>query len=152
MLLGTETTPPTHWIFFLPLTNISSEGKTDRKTRTEKPGWSIGHCGLAASPFPVQIHYWACLWTVLLLSCSSMLSHIQLFCYPMGCSPGSSVHRIPKKRILELVAISSSWGSCDPRMEPVASASPALAGGFFTAPPSGKPLSSLSTTAVMPQL
>ena len=37
-------------------------------------------------------------------------------CFPMGCSlPGSSVHGILPARILEWVAISSSWGSSQPR-------------------------------------
>ena len=37
-------------------------------------------------------------------------------CFPMGCSlPGSSVHGILQARILEWVAISSSWGSSQPR-------------------------------------
>ena len=45
---------------------------------------------------------------------------------------GSSVHGISQIRILEWVAISFSRGSFEP-------ASPALAGGFFTAQPPGKP-------------
>ena len=41
-----------------------------------------------------------------------MLSHGQLFCDPMDCSPpGSSVHGIFQARILEWVAITFSWGS-----------------------------------------
>ena len=44
------------------------------------------------------------------------LSHIWLFCDPMGCSlPGSSVHAILQARILEWVAISFSRGSSQPR-------------------------------------
>ena len=61
------------------------------------------------------------------------LSHIQLFCYPMDCSPppGSSVHRILQARILEWVAISFqgiSW----PRNRTHVSC---IAGGFFTTEP-----------------
>ena len=41
-----------------------------------------------------------------------ILSHGQLFCDPMDCSPpGSSVHGIFQARILEWVAITFSWGS-----------------------------------------
>ena len=37
-------------------------------------------------------------------------------CDPMDCSlPGSSVHGIFQARVLEWVAISSSWGSSQPR-------------------------------------
>ena len=45
-----------------------------------------------------------------------MLSRVQLFCNPMGCSPpGSSVHGIFQARILEWVAILYSRGSSQPR-------------------------------------
>ena len=51
--------------------------------------------------------------------------------------PGSSVHGIFQARILEWVAISFSRGSFldRPRGQ---TASPALAGGFFTTEPPGK--------------
>ena len=65
------------------------------------------------------------------------LSHVRL-CDPVDCSPtGSSVQGISQARILEWVAISFSGGSSLPGTEPVSSA---LAGGFFTAEPPGKPL------------
>ena len=65
-----------------------------------------------------------------------LLSHIQLFGDPMGCSPpGFSVHGISQARILEGVAISFPSGSFRPRIEPV---SPALAGKFLTGEPPGK--------------
>ena len=58
-------------------------------------------------------------------------------CNPMDCSPpGSSVHGILQARILEWVAISSSRGSSRPRDRTSISA---LAGGFFTTEPPGKP-------------
>ena len=58
------------------------------------------------------------------------LSHFWL-CNPVNCSPPcSSVGGIFQARILKRVAFSSS------RASPV---SPALAGGFFTTEPSGKP-------------
>ena len=44
-----------------------------------------------------------------------LLSHIQLFCDPMDCSPpGSSVYGIPPARILEWVAISFCRGYSHP--------------------------------------
>ena len=56
----------------------------------------------------------------------------------MDCSPpGSSVRGISQARILEWVAISFSGDLPTPGIKPV---SPALAGGFFTAEPPGKPL------------
>ena len=61
-----------------------------------------------------------------MLSC---FSHMRLFATPwMDCSPPDfSVCGILQARILEWVAMSSSWGSC-PEIE---HASPALAGRFF---------------------
>ena len=57
----------------------------------------------------------------------------------MDYSPqGSSVHGISQATTLEWVAISSSGDLLDSGIEPV---SPALAGGFFTTEPPGKPLS-----------
>ena len=52
-------------------------------------------------------------------------------------SPDSYVRGVSQARILEWVAISFSRGSSLPEIE---SASPALAGGFFTTEPLGKPL------------
>ena len=55
----------------------------------------------------------------------------------MDCSPpDSSVHGIYQARILKWVAISSSRDLPDPGIK---SMSPALAGGFFTTEPPGKP-------------
>ena len=53
---------------------------------------------------------------------------------------GSSVHEISQARILEWVAISSSRGSLDSGTVPASPVSPALAGGFFTTEPPGKPI------------
>ena len=60
----------------------------------------------------------------------------------MDCSPpGSSVHRISQARILERVAIFLLGGNLpDPGIEPESSASPTLAGGFFSTEIPGKPL------------
>ena len=66
------------------------------------------------------------------------LSCLRLFVTPMDCSPpDSSVHGIYQARILKWVAISSSRDLPDPGIK---SLSPALAGGFFTTEPPGKPL------------
>jgi len=58
----------------------------------------------------------------------------------MDCSlPGSSVHGILQARILERVAISLSRGLPNPGIEPTSLMSPALAGGFLSLAPPGKP-------------
>ena len=68
--------------------------------------------------------------------CEHALSHVQL-CDPMDCSPrGSSIHGNSQARILEWVAIAFSGELPNPGIEP---ASPALAEGFITAEPFGKP-------------
>ena len=54
-------------------------------------------------------------------------------CDPMECTqPGSSVHGILQKRILEWVAMPSSKEFSQPRNRTYISTSPALGGGFFT--------------------
>ena len=56
---------------------------------------------------------------------------------PMDCNlPDSSVHGILQAKIMEWVAISFFGGLPDLGIEPVC---PALAGGFFTTKPPGKP-------------
>ena len=63
----------------------------------------------------------------------SSLIHVQLFCYPMNCSPpGFSVHGISQGKLLEWLTISLSRGSSQPR-------DPELAGGFFTTKTPGNP-------------
>ena len=59
---------------------------------------------------------------------------------PMDCSPpGPFVHGILQARILEWVSFPSPGDLPDPGLEPVSLASPALAGGFFTTEPPGRP-------------
>ena len=54
-------------------------------------------------------------------------------CDPMVCSPpGFFVHGVLPASILEWVAMPSSRGLPDPRIEPTAFMFPALPGGFFT--------------------
>ena len=61
-------------------------------------------------------------------------------CSPIDCSlPGFSVHGVFQARILEWVAISFSRGSSWLGIEPTSSVSLALAGGFLTTQPLGKP-------------
>ena len=67
----------------------------------------------------------------------SIAQSCPILCYPMDCSlPGSSVHGIFQARILKQVAISFAGFLPDPGIKP---ASPALADGFFTTEPPGKP-------------
>ena len=62
----------------------------------------------------------------------SHFSRVQLFA-TLDYSPlGSSVHGIFQARILGWVAMSSSRGSSDPRIEPTVLMSPAMGGRFFT--------------------
>ena len=74
--------------------------------------------------------------------CISVCLCVQLcltLCDPMDCSlPGSSVHGISQARILEWVAISSSRESSWPKHRTHISCVSSIAGGFFTAEPSGK--------------
>ena len=79
-------------------------------------------------------HSWqACLCAY----CSVMSSS----CNPKDCSlPGSSVHGISQARILEWVAISSSWRSFQPRDQTIISCVSALEAESLTAEPPGKPL------------
>ena len=59
---------------------------------------------------------------------------------PMDCSPpGSSVSGILRASILEWVAIPYSRDLPDPGIKPASLSSPALAGGFSTTEPLGKP-------------
>ena len=66
-----------------------------------------------------------------------VLSRVQLFVTPwtVACQAPLSM-----ARILEWVAISSSWESSQARrIEPISLMSPALAGRFFTTKPPGEP-------------
>ena len=71
---------------------------------------------------------------------SSVAQSCPTLCEPMDCDPsGSSVHGILQARILEWVAMSSARRSSWARDRTQSSVSPALAGGFFTTVPPGKP-------------
>ena len=63
-------------------------------------------------------------------------------CDPMDCSPpGSSVHGnfFFRQEYSSKLPLSPSGDLPDPGIEPASPVSPALAGGFFTTVPSGKP-------------
>ena len=76
-----------------------------------------------------------CLGTALCCCCLVAKSHPAL-CHPMDCSPpGSSVH-FPRQEYWSGLPFPSPGHLPNPGMEP---ASPALAEGFFTAEPPGKP-------------
>ena len=65
--------------------------------------------------------------------CAKSLQSCPTLCDPMDCSPpGSLVHRILQARKPEWVAMPSSRGSSQPRIEPESPTSPELAGGFST--------------------
>ena len=64
----------------------------------------------------------------------------QALCDPMDCSlPGFSVHGIPQAKLLEWLPFPPPGDLPDPGTELMCLASPALAGGFFTTAPPGKP-------------
>ena len=71
------------------------------------------------------------------------------FCYPMDCNLlGSSIHGIFQARILAWVSISHSRESSWPREWTESLVSPALAGGFFTTEPRGKPYSQVTDLVI----
>ena len=70
-------------------------------------------------------------------------------CDPMDFSPpGSSVHGISRQEYWSGLPFPSPGDLPDPGIEPV---SPALAGGFFTTEPPGKPLVNGSSTELLAQ-
>ena len=70
----------------------------------------------------------------------SMLSHVQLFAAPMDCKPpGSSVHRILQQEYWSGLPFASPGDLPDPGIKPTSPVSLALADGFSTTEPPGKP-------------
>ena len=85
-----------------------------------------------------------CVYAKSLQSCSTL-------CNPTDHSlPGSSVYLTLQVRILNWVAMPSSRGSSQPRVEPVSLMSPALAGRLFTTHTSGVRLLDVSSKSLMP--
>ena len=69
---------------------------------------------------------------------------------PMDCSlPGSSVHGIPRQEYWSGLPFPPGGGLPNSGIKPASPLSPALAGGFFTTEPSGKPILTLATSIVM---
>ena len=63
-----------------------------------------------------------------------------ILCDPIDCSPpGSSVHGILQARIQSRLPFPPPGDLSGPGIEPASPMSPALAGGFFTTVPPGKP-------------
>ena len=63
---------------------------------------------------------------------SSCWCSVVSVCNSTDCRlPGSSVHGVSQARILEWIATSYSWGSFQPRIEPMSPVSPALVVGFI---------------------
>ena len=76
--------------------------------------------------------------------CCSMPRSCLTLCNRMDCSlPGTSVHGIYRARILELVAISSSRGSSQPKDQTHVAY---ITGRLFTTDPPGKPLRNITIT------
>ena len=70
-------------------------------------------------------------------ACLVVQSYLTL-CDPVDCSPlGSSVHRISRQEYWSGLPFPPPGDLPDPGIKPT---SPALAGGFFTTAPCGKPL------------
>ena len=115
-------------------------------TRTPRPDsggcWHQDlFCIVLNSFIEIPLAYQVCVCVYMSVCvCVQLLSYVRL-CDPMDCSPpGSSVYGIFQARILEWVAISFCRGSSQPRDQTRISVSPALAGGFFTIVPPGKPV------------
>ena len=68
-----------------------------------------------------------------------------ILCDPKDCSPPGSVHGVFQARILEWLPFSSPGDLLDLRMEPSSPVSLAMAGGFFTIEPPGKPIKHMHT-------
>ena len=82
------------------------------------------------------------------LLCACVVSHVQL-CDPMDCSlPGSSVHGISQQEDWSGLPFLAPRDLSEPGIKPKSPASLALAGGFFTAKPPGKPPGLTSTSEI----
>ena len=84
------------------------------------------------------MHTW--MPSVLLVRAGSVTQLCLTLCDSMGYSlPGFSIHGIFQARILEWVTMTPPGDLPHPGIEPSSLTSPALAGGFFTTTPPGKP-------------
>ena len=81
------------------------------------------------------------LWTDSCVTLDWLMTDSWLMSDSMDCSPpGSSVHGISQKRILNGLPFPTQGVLSNPGMEPSILESPALEGEFFTAEPPGKPV------------
>ena len=79
---------------------------------------------------------YVCVW---LCGCSFAQSCLILRDLMDYSPPGSPVHGIFQERILEWAAFPTTGDLSDPGIKPMSLVFPALAGGFFTTVPPGKP-------------
>ena len=91
--------------------------------------------------FLLQSLYWSILLCLVAELCPAP-------CNPMDCSaPGSSIHGISQQEYWSVLPFPSPGDLPDPGIKP---ASPALAGGFYTAEPLGEPILLLVTHYLHP--
>ena len=77
--------------------------------------------------------------STLCLCVCSVTQSCPTLCNPMDCSqPGFSVHGFPRQEYWTGLPFPPLGDLPNPGIEPASSASPALAGGFFTTEPPGK--------------
>ena len=75
-----------------------------------------------------------------------MLSHVRLFAAPWTVACQASLcMEFPRQEFWSGLLFPTPGDLPDPGIEPAAPASPALAGGFFTTEPSGKPKGGVNT-------
>ena len=118
--------------FFIISWNISCISDPQRVYIRDAWNWLtpfrwIDISAIASHTWVIQsLNRYLCVHAKSLQSCPTL-------CDTMNCSPSAnSVHVILHARILECVAMPSTRGSCQPRIESTSLMSPALAGGFFT--------------------
>ena len=98
---------------------------------------SLAPKGLFPLEYLLRIYMLYCVHLCVCMLAKSLQSCMTL-CNPMDCSPPVSlVHRVLQARILEWLPFLLIGGLPDPEIKP---ASPALADGFFTTEPPGKPV------------
>ena len=105
--------------------------------------WFGGKSSDPVSFSPLQWQIWPILKTPIFIYCVCIFScsFVSDLCDPMGSSPpGSSVHGFCKQEYWSGLPFPTPGDLPDPGIEPTSPASSALAGGFFTTVPAGKPI------------
>ena len=93
-----------------------------------------------SQPIPISTHHCVCECVCVRVCTSTRTPSCPTLCVPLDCSlPGSSVCGIFQTRIRELVAISFSRGSSQPRDRTYVSCLPHWQVGSLPAEPLGKP-------------